>query len=357
MDNELRNHKKSDTTKWWLTLIAFMLMGATLLGLVTGFIVPKEPANEDIPKTEQSTEIPNEPLEPIEPIEPTNGIGTEVVNSPYVRLMATPMTVAANATYAEQTLTATVLPATATNKAVDWSVAWADGQTGNISDYVTVTPASNGSTTASVKCYQPFTGNAVVTVTTRESGYTAECIITFVGLPTEINVSGPFSESADGYYYVGVGDTYSYSVDLNNLFGTVGADYQDVTVTLGGYGSVVLGNYDYYSQSGTSTWYDSTIHNVTLESLKDKFLSVDYSNGVLNITTVKTIESYYESMKRIDGGRTRSYTNKFKEYATDDAYFYIRIDQPDTGISKLMKIKFDATVVTGVETSKTQILF
>ena len=41
MDNELRNHKKSDTAKWWLTLIAFILMGATILGLIGGYIVPK----------------------------------------------------------------------------------------------------------------------------------------------------------------------------------------------------------------------------------------------------------------------------------------------------------------------------
>ena len=354
MDNELRNHKKSDTAKWWLTLIAFILMGATILGLIGGYIVPKEPVNNDVPQTEQSTEIPDEPIEPIEPIE---GYETEVVNSPYVRLMASPMTRAATGNYVEQTLTATVLPATAVNKAVDWSVAWADGQSGNVTDYVTVTPSSNGSTTASVKCYQPFTGNVVVTVTTRESGYSAECVVTFVGIPSEINLSGPFAEQADGYYYVGVGDTYTYSVDLNNLFGTVGVDYQDLNVTLGGYGSIVLGNYDYYSQSGTSTWYDSTIHNVTLESMKDKFLSIDYSDGVLNITTVKTIESYYESMKRIDGGRTRSYTNKFKEYATDDAYFYINIVQPDSGLNKLMKIKFDATVVTGVTTNQSQLLF
>ena len=354
MDNELRNHKKSDTAKWWLTLIAFILMGATILGLIGGYIVPKEPVNNDVPQTEQSTEIPNEPIEPIEPIE---GYETEVVNSPYVRLLASPMTRAATGNYVEQTLTATVLPATAVNKAVDWSVAWADGQAGNVTDYVTVTPSSDGSTSASVKCFQPFTGNVVVTVTTRESGYSAECVVTFVGIPSEINLSGPFAEQADGYYYVGVGDTYTYSVDLNNLFGTVGVDYQDLNVTLGGYGSIVLGNYDYYSQSGTSTWYDSTIHNVTLESMKDKFLSVDYSDGVLNITTVKTIESYYESMKRIDGGRTRSYTNKFKEYATDDAYFYINIVQPDSGLNKLMKIKFDATVVTGVTTNQSQLLF
>ena len=353
MDNELRNHKKSDTAKWWLTLIAFVLMGATILGLICGYIVPKEPVNNDVPTTEQTTETP----EPIEPIEPIEGYESEVVNSPYVRLLASPMTRAATGNYVEQTLTATVLPATAVNKAVDWSVAWADGQAGNVTDYVTVTPSSNGSTTASVKCFQPFTGNVVVTVTTRESGYSAECVVTFVGIPSEINVSGPFAEQSDGYYYVGVGDTYTYSVDVNNLFGTVGVDYQDLTVTLGGYGSVILGEYDYYSQSKTSKWYEDTLHTVTLESLKDKFMSVDYSNGVLNITTVKTIESYYEKMNRIDGGRTRNYENKFKEYATDDAYFYIRITQPDSNLTKVMKIKFDATVVTGVTTNQSQLLF
>lgn len=284
---------------------------------------------------------------------------TEFVSTQNVRLMAaTPMTMAASADYVEQTLKATVLPTTASNKLVDWSVAWGDStNTSDVSQYVTVTPASSGSTTATVKCYQPFSGDIVVTVTTRESGYTAEVLVTFVGIPTEMSVAGPFAESTDGYYYMGVGDTYTYSVDLNNIFGTVGADYQDVNVTLGGYGSVVLGSYDYYSQTGTSKWYDTSLTTVTLESLKDKFLSIDYSNGTLNITTVKTIESYYESMSRIDGGRTRSYTNKFKEYATDDAYFYIRLDQPDSGLSKLMKIKFDSTVVTGVETNQTQILF
>lgn len=149
MDNELRNHKKSDTFKWWLTLIAFLLMGATILGMVTGFIVPNQnKQNEDIPTTEQT-----------ENVEPNNEYNTEFVN------------------------------------------------------------------------------------------------------------------------------------------------------------------------------------------------------GVLNITTVKPIDSYHEKMSRIDGGRARNYENKFKEYANEDAYSYIRFDQPDSGLSELMKINFDATVVTGVETNKTQILF
>ncbi len=348
MENELRNHKKSDSFKWFLTLMAFIIVGVTLAGIILGWFVPKTDNTEDNTPTTEQTET----------ADAINTFATEFVNTQNVRLMsAGPMMLAANSAYVEQSLTATVLPATATNKKVDWSVAWADGQSGTVTDYVTVTPSSDGSTTASVKCYQAFSGNVVVTVTTRESGYTAECIITFVGVPTDLTATGTFAESGDGYYYFGVGDTYTYNVDLNNIFGTVGVDYQDINMSFGGYGSVVLGNYDYYSQSGTSRWYDTTFNTVTLESLKDKFMTVSYADGVLSITTVKTIESYYESMSRIDGGRTRNYTNKFYEYATDDAYFYIRLDQPDSGLSKLMKIKFDETVVAGVDVSKTQIYF
>ena len=119
------------------------------------------------------------------------------------------------------------------------------------------------------------------------------------------------------------------------LFHTRAFGYQDINVTFGGYGSVVLGTYEYYSQSGTSKWYDNSLNTVTVESLKDKFMNVSYADGVLSITTIKTIESYYESMSRIDGGRTRSYENKFKEYATEDAYLYIRIDQPSSGFNSL----------------------
>ena len=348
MENELRNHKKSDSFKWFLTLMAFIIVGVTLAGIILGWFTPKTDNTDDnTPSTEQT-----------ETADAINTFATEFVNTQNVRLMsAGPMMMAANSAYVEQNLTATVLPATATNKKVDWSVAWADGQSGTVTDYVTVTPSADGSTTASVKCYKAFTGNVVITVTTRESGYTAECVVTFVGVPTDLTATGTFAEASDGYYYFGVGDTYTYNVDLNNIFGTVGVDYQDINMSFGAYGSVVLGTYEYYSQSGTSKWYDTSLTTVTLDSLKDNFMSVSYADGVLSITTVKTIESYYESMSRIDGGRTRSYTNKFKEYATDDAYFYVKLTQPDSGLEKLMKIKFDETVVAGVDVNNTQIYF
>ena len=72
------------------------------------------------------------------------------------------------------TLTATVEPADATDKTVDWSVAfvnpsseWANGKT--VTDYVTVTPASDGALTANVACLKQFGEQIKITVTARSN--------------------------------------------------------------------------------------------------------------------------------------------------------------------------------------------
>ena len=83
------------------------------------------------------------------------------------------------------------------------------------------------------------------------------------------------------------------------------------------------------------------------------FEGIGYSYGCSR----SYVESYYEKLERIDGGRTRYYTNKFKEYATNDAYFYVRLEVPNTGLTKLMKIKFDENVVANVEVNKTEVVF
>ena len=71
--------------------VIYIILFSVLLVLLY-LVFPKEPVNNDVPQTEQSTDIP----EPIEPIEPTEGYESEVVNSQYVRLYASPMTRAAS---------------------------------------------------------------------------------------------------------------------------------------------------------------------------------------------------------------------------------------------------------------------
>lgn len=71
-----------------------------------------------------------------------------------------------------QQLTATINPSDVDNNAVDWSVAWvnpssswANGKT--VTNYVTVTPTSDGALTANVECLQAFGEQVKVTVTSR----------------------------------------------------------------------------------------------------------------------------------------------------------------------------------------------
>lgn len=54
MSNELYEHKRSDTIKWVLTLLAFILVGVMLAGIILGWFDKKEepPAEEE--QTEQA---------------------------------------------------------------------------------------------------------------------------------------------------------------------------------------------------------------------------------------------------------------------------------------------------------------
>ena len=56
-NNELYEHKRSDTVKWVLTLFAFILVGVMLAGVILGWFDKKEepPAEEE--QTEQAAVI------------------------------------------------------------------------------------------------------------------------------------------------------------------------------------------------------------------------------------------------------------------------------------------------------------
>ncbi len=72
------------------------------------------------------------------------------------------------------TLTASILPENADNKAVDWSVSWINGSSAwaagkTVTDYVTVTPTSDGALTATVTCVQAFGEQIHVRCTSRDN--------------------------------------------------------------------------------------------------------------------------------------------------------------------------------------------
>ena len=321
----------SERIRW---IVAFGLIAVLLIGMIVSFSLIFSLKKEES--------------------RPQNDFVAETVNSEHIKLtMSTSATVAADNSVSK-TIIATVLPATAANKLVDWSVEWGDEEAeGDVPQYVTVTPASDGSTNATVTCKQAFTGTILVIATTRESGYQASCILTFIGIPTEIIISGGVSP-VSGAYKLGIGQEYVFDVELTNPFGSVGEQFNDFECGVTGVGSVVLGYLE--RTEGVENWYDEENETVTMDSLKDNFILASYADGKLTVTTKKSIESYYSKIQRGDRGRTVFYWDKFRSYV-DDCYFKVYIREKTSGLRKDLEIRFDDTIVTGVNVDQAEMQF
>ena len=172
----------SDKFSWIITVIAMVLVAILSIGLLCAlFIQPQEDEPDKTKQTEQAAV--NEQAAVID------GEGNAMVSG---KTYAMPQRMVFSATAAEAvtasdgiTLTATVSPETADNKAVDWaasfvnpSSSWASGKT--VTDYVTVIPTSDGALTANVNCLQAFGEQIKVTVTSRVNPEAkAECTLDY----------------------------------------------------------------------------------------------------------------------------------------------------------------------------------
>lgn len=99
------------------------------------------------------------------------------------------------------TVTATITPSTALNKKVDWSLQWKNPESTwavgkNVTDYVTVTPESDGSLTATISCIKEFSEQIIVTVVSRANeDASATCNVDYVKRleSTGLSVTGDYS--------------------------------------------------------------------------------------------------------------------------------------------------------------------
>ena len=120
-----------------------------------------------------------------------------------------------------QQVTASVQPSDALNKEVDWSIAWANSSSSwasgkTVTDYVTVTPTSDGALTANVSCLQAFGEQIVVTATSRDNtSAKGTCTVDYRQkyLGTETNIN--FNNSQ--YYQIGQVKTFKDKLSTVNL--------------------------------------------------------------------------------------------------------------------------------------------
>ena len=162
------------------------------------------------------------------------------------------------------TLTATITPVDASNKAVDWSVefvnpssSWANGKT--VTDYVTVTPTSDGALKATVECKGAFGEQIKVVCTSREnSEKSASCTVDYAKKITGVS----FSLLKDGL------------PDTDIDFSTAGFDYEIVATP----------SYSVYTISDD---FEVDISFKGTEEFLDHLCSYDYGFGVIQFPVLE----------------------------------------------------------------------
>lgn len=339
--------------------IAAILVAVLALGAVGYVIWDKHyvPAEEPAPEVE----------EVIDPVEEVNVQNASIYTVRGVRMMSSaPMPVGEETM--TQTITATVIPTTASNKAVDWSIAWVNPngdfeKSHTVTDYVTVTPSADGSTTATVTAHQAFANTPVViTATTRIGGFKAESVVRYIGIPTAMQIAdnGEFDEN--GRYAAHAQNTTNFNIDLNNMFGVVTDEYindfaEFEIVSIQAVGSIVCSGKSY--NSFMNAWMPTgTTKEFQLEDIMEGRFSAEISGNKLVITAGNPIESYYYNEIIDDGGTGLgaqvtqfSYTS-----GVESCYFILTIRDNYTGLTSTANF-FISCETSGVNLSTESILF
>ena len=174
---ELYEHKRSDTVKWVLTLISFILVGVMLAGIILGWF-EKDDAEEEQAGAPAYSFIVG------------NGEGNRMSLTSVRNSAVTGESV---------TITATVEPDNeAENTGVDWTAAWKNAESvwasgKSVSDYVTLTPGGEDYATSksvTLENLQPFGEQIIIKATARDDPeITATCTADYAQKPVNFSLS------------------------------------------------------------------------------------------------------------------------------------------------------------------------
>ena len=389
-NNELYEHKRSDTVKWVLTLFAFILVGVMLAGVILGWFDKKEepPAEEE--QTEQAAVTDGEgnamDEDIVYPMPEKMSFSAAAFAQPLAQFGEPSGTTVTSPQSVDVRIEAYVYPESAANKAVDFSVAWGNAPTHGseqVSNYLTVTPDSDGSTTATVSCKKSFGDDTIIiTVTTREGGYTATCTVSFTGIASGIEITSSTatkkSTSARGEYYeLGTSKTYTFNIGLTNAFNDAAGN---LSVTeIGGEGNMYFGNGS-YNDGGYINFTDMVQKSIG-EFADDFITSATISGNTLTVKTgSKILENYYSSYGPDEYFITDIYYDRYVVEMNDDwsikdasdtfrnqnaksnaqnigsCYFYVTVKDSISGLTETVRLWLVSSV-SGVSLSQTELEF
>lgn len=374
-DYDLNKHKKSDKIKWIAVFLCVILLAVTVTAAITQGFKNWNPYGWLDKKQEQ-----NEPQGVID------GDGNQMETGTVYEMPAKmSFTAAALAAANEQgvtiTLQATVLPVDAQNKSVDWVVEWNTAETNGespVTDFVTVTPQADGSNIVNVTCFKSFGNDTIlIRVTTRDGGFSAFCIVSFVGHPSSLSIT-PTGTTAvtDSGWNVPIANIYSgkkYDFDLvfDNIYHSVDKNFVPIfTCEVVGVGTYKL--HRTISEKGTIVT-DDTITVSPTDKVKVKQLGVtgeiDYDvmdmrlmkasiqGGKLHFDVYSTIQSL-NFQQAYNSARTSYYKYNFESYTDVNKrpYFQIKVTETNTGISQTVNVRIESNV-TGVTLNNSELTF
>ena len=385
MSNELYEHKRSDTVKWILTLLAFILVSVMLAGIICGWFDKKEepPAEEE--QTEQAAVVDGD----------GNAMDEDIVYPMPAKMSfsalalaearagdPTSSTVAASEQSVEVQIEAYVMPENATNRKVDFSIAWGEGAQRSaepVTNYVTVTPQSDGSRIATVACIQGFGDDTIlITVTTRDGGFQATCTVTFEGTPSSLKfVYNNTEYSSTSEITLRANEEYSIGLQLEGELGEVGekfGNFEVVSVTMQG-----KFNATRRGINNGSTLYEDTIvidlenptyyaydiatggngSQVTFDA--SHFIECSIEGNTLIVNAIRSETSFlYPTMPPRTGTRVTydsAYYDPRGGGVPSDCRMCVLVEDTVSGVQGLIYIDIEGTAVNGVSLSQTQMEF
>lgn len=278
-------------------------------------------------------------------------------------------------------LAVTVTPASAAHKEVDFAIAWKNAPTHGeepVTDYVDFVQDGDGSCELTLSCYQGFGKDTIsLTVTTRDGGFTDECVIRFEGRPSAVEARSSTLKEEDGRFKLGAKKSYEFDLVATSPLWNVGGTYSSYSLisVKGSDQKLVFDNKTKgaFNPSGSSTSWTNEDYEVSFDDVIQGFDHVKYGNtnyhigplfdiscvtvsgSKLKITTPKAFSELLAALiGDTEAGSMGSYNyyGCFKEVKggllPEDLYIVVTVKENTTGAMGEVRLSVD-NFVTGVE--------
>lgn len=368
-NNDFCKHARSDAVKW---IISFSLIFVLLISMVGAWVVLLQ---KETPLSESEhafvTDGGGNPMtaDMVYPMPSLMRISAMPLAEVNAAALATPTV--------EVQIEATVTPENATNQDVDYSVAWGEGAQRSaepVTDYLTVTQDTDGSKTATVTCKKAFGNDTIIiTVTTRDGGFTATCTVVYEGVPNRIEFlhdGKEYISTSEIDVMAGTSDTIE--LRLMGELGEAGDKYGNFeieSITMQGRFNVkrqaIVNGSVSYQEIVMINLEDPKFYTYDIATMEDdqlitidvsEFISCSISGNILHINALKSETAYKYPAQYPRTGTYVRYDSPYYDprggVNPDDCRFAVYIRDKVSGVEGMIYIDIAATAVNGVSLSQ-----